>query len=254
MSKPKKSRKQEIRERRARQERQRRLTLIAVIVGIALIVAAFLVVPSLLRSREEARQASLPVGDITEITAREFPNPDGRNMGDPNAPVVIEIWEDFQCPACVQYSSTVEPALIANEIASGTVYYTFRHYPFLDDRVPTSESDQAANASMCAAEQNRFWDYHDILFANWNGENGGAFRDARLIAFADSIGLDMEEFEACFEENRYQNQIEADLRAGNAVGVTGTPSVYVNGTQVTPGFVPTYEQVQEAIREAQPGG
>jgi protein-disulfide isomerase len=177
---------------------------------------------------------------------------DGPALGDPNAPVRIDVYEDFQCPACRSYSEQIENQVVENYVATGQVYYVFRHFPFLDDGALSKESDQAANASMCAAEQDRFWDYHDILFANWNGENQGAFSDSRLIAFAESLSLDMEAFNACFEENRYQGEIEADLAAGRRAGVQGTPSVFVQGQLITPGFVPSYEDISTAVEAALP--
>jgi protein-disulfide isomerase len=149
---------------------------------------------------------------------------DGLAMGDPNAPVVVEVFEDFQCPACRAFTEGVEAQLIdSTYIASGQVYYIFRQYPFLDDRVVTSkESDQASNASMCAMEQGRFWDYHDMLYANQQGENEGAFNDKRLQTFAEALGLDMTAFNACFKENRYSEEISQDLNLGQGRNVTGT--------------------------------
>jgi protein-disulfide isomerase len=77
--------------------------------------------------------------------------------------------------------------------------FNFQQFPFLDSQSIAKESHQAANASMCAFELGRFWDYHDMLFANQGEvENGGSFNDKRLQAFAESIGLDMNTFDDCF--------------------------------------------------------
>jgi protein-disulfide isomerase len=236
---------QAIREKRRRDRQRQRLITILVVVGVALVIAALLIAPSI-------RNSLVPVGEIIEVTPETRPMADGTAMGDPDAPVLIEVYEDFQCPACRIYSNEVEPLVTENHVANGEVYYVFRQYPFLDDRASNKESDQAANASMCAAEQGRFWDYHDILFANWSGENQGSFSDKRLLAFAETLGLDTEAFTACFEENRYQDQIQADLAAGNAAGVQGTPSVLVNGEIVRPGYVPTYEDIKRMIEISLP--
>ena len=235
-----KSKRQAIREQRQRQQRQQRLILILVVSGIAIALAAILIGPSL-------RTSIAPVGEIVTVEPHERPLVDGRMLGDPNAPVVIEVWEDFQCPACRDFSKNIEPLLVQNFVANGQVRYIFRQYPFIDDKAPTSESDQAANGSMCAMEQGRFWDYHDILFANWNSENAGAFNDKRLVAFAETIGLDMNQFNTCFSENRYKDEINQDIVLGNNAGVTGTPSVFVNGKILTPGFVPGYDAISSAI-------
>lgn len=235
-----KGKRQTIRDKR-RQDRQRqRLITILVVVGVALVIAALLIAPSL-------RNSLTPVGEIVEITPNPRPMADGTAMGDPNAPVLIEVYEDFQCSACRIYSNEVEPLIAENHVANGEVYYVFRQYPFLDDRSPGKESDQAANASLCAAEQNRFWDYHDILFANWNSENQGSFSDKRLIAFAETLDLNTGTFTTCFEENRYKDQIHADLTAGQDANIQGTPSVLVNGELVKPGYVPTYDDLRRMI-------
>jgi len=238
-SKPAATKRQALRDRRRQQHQRQRLIIILMIVGAALVVAAIMIVPSL-----------LPAGDIVQITPISRPMVDGRALGDPNAPVTIEVFEDFQCPSCQAYSEQVEPQVVDTYVASGQVYYVFRHFPFIDDGKPRQESDQAANASMCAAEQERFWEDHDIVFANQNGENLGAFIDRRLTAFAREIGLDMEAFNACFDENRFRDEIEADLASGRSLNVTGTPAVFLNGQILTPGFVPSFDQISEAVEAA----
>ncbi len=89
-----------------------------------------------------------------------------------------------------------------------------------------------------------------MLFANWNGENQGAFSDKRLVAFAETLGLDMNDFNECFQGNKYQDEINQDLAKGRQAGVNSTPSILVNGNQVTsatPGFVPSFQEIQQAV-------
>jgi protein-disulfide isomerase len=86
-----------------------------------------------------------------------------------------------------------------------------------------------------------------MLFANWNGENQGAFNDKRLVAFAEALGLEMEGFNQCFDANLNNDEIDADLLSGRDSGVTGTPSVLVNGRMITPGFVPSFVEISEAV-------
>jgi protein-disulfide isomerase len=241
------SKRQAIREQREKKQRQQRVTTILVLTGVAIIIAAFLIIPSIQR-------ALTPVGEITNVEPVERPMVDGTAMGDPNAPVLVQVFEDFQCPSCRIYSEDVEPAVVETYVQTGIVRYEFHQYPFLDDRSATKESDQAANASLCAAEQDRFWEYHDMLFANWNGENQGAYADKRLVAFAEAIDLDMNAFNACFESNAYKDQITQDLNDGVRLGVTGTPSVFVNGQIVRPGFIPTFEDIQQAVETARTDG
>jgi protein-disulfide isomerase len=169
-------------------------------------------------------------------------------MGDPNAKVKIDVWEDFQCPACKQYSEKIEPQVLQNYVETGKVFYTFHFFPFLDGG--RGESHQAAYAAMCAAEQGHFWDYHDMLFANWVGENAGSFTDARLIAIASAINLDMNSFTPCFQTGKYAAQVEQDYQAGGKQGVQGTPSVFVDGTLLTPGYIPSYDDIAKAVDAA----
>ncbi len=237
------SKRQLIREERAkRQQRSRLYTILAVIAG-ALVVAGLLILPSI-------RENMTPVGEIKTVDPVERPQADGTALGDIDAPVLVEVWEDFQCPACQAYSDQIEPLVVENYVKTGKARYVFRHYPFLDDLAASKESDQSANASMCAAEQGHFWEYHDIVFANWQSENAGSFSDKRLVAFAESIGLEMASFNACFEANKYKEQIEQDRADGEQVGVSGTPSVFVNKQIIRPGYVPSYQDISQAIDAA----
>jgi len=238
------SKRQILREKRQREEQRKRIISIGLIVIGALIVAGLIIYPLLPKPPEE----------FTTITPGTYPQTDMNTMGDPNAPVKLEVWEDFQCPACKNFSESVEALLIPNYIATGKVYYVFHQYPFIDDRSPTKESDQAANASMCAGEQGRFWDFKHIIFVNWNGENQGAYTDRRLLAFAESLELDMKKFETCFNSNAYKAQIDQDFADGVALGVDSTPSIFVNRVKVlsaqNPNYVPSYEDIAAAIEAA----
>jgi protein-disulfide isomerase len=241
MSNPKRkelSRKEEMRQKRRRAQLRQRMILFLIIGGVALILLALIIGPSI-------RDAVAPVGEITQITPVPRPMAEGRNMGDPNAPILMEVYSDFQCSACNIFAQQVEPAVVEQYVETSQVYIVYRHYPILDRG--TNESRQSANASMCAAEQDRFWDYHDMLFANVRGVNAGSFTDRRLNAFAEALGMDTAAFSACLRENRYQNVITEDVTMAQQLGLTGTPSVFVNGTQIAPGFVPTFEALEEAF-------
>lgn len=240
------SKRDQIRARRRRQQIQKRVLTIGMMAIGALLIAAALIVPSL-----------TPVEDIVAIETHAFTVPaDMNTVGYPDAPVQVDVWEDFQCPGCQYYSQNIEPLIIQNYVETGKVFYTFHHYAFVDSQSATKESQQAANASMCAGEQGRFWDYHDLLFANWNGENQGAFNDKRLIAFADTLGLDMGDFKSCFNKNLYKDQIDQDFQAGVDWGVSSTPSIFVNGQKVVNSqserSIASYEDIAAAIDTALP--
>lgn len=237
-----KSKRQQLKEQRARKARQQRLLVVG---GIAVVVALFvglLVIPTILRN-------NAPVGEFTRITPRSFQNVNGVSIGDPNAPVKVEVFEDFKCSACQGYHESIEPLVISNLVETGKVFYTFRNFPFLDDGLAVKDSDNAANAAMCAADQNRFWDYKQILFSNLNFVSG-EFSINRLQAFADSLGLDTEQFNQCLDDNTFKPEIDSDLALGNQMGVNGTPSLFVNGVIVKPGFVPSLEEITAAVEAA----
>ena len=101
---------------------------------------------------------------------------DGFAMGDPNAPVVIEVWEDFQCPYCQRFTYEVEPGIVETYVNNGDVRLVFRHLAFLGD-----ESHWAAVAASLAADQNMFWPFKDYLFANFQGNESGGFHIDRLL-------------------------------------------------------------------------
>lgn len=239
MSREKVSKREERRARMARQQQRQRLTVIGLIVlGAALVV--FAVVWPQIR----------PAGEIIAVTPAALPNADGLSVGDANALITIDVFEDFQCSACKRFTDNTEPLIIQDLVASGKARYVFHNYSFLDGDGAGNggESDQAANASMCANEQDKFWDMHSILYANWNSENQGAFSDRRLQAMAESIGLDMDAFNSCFAANKYEAEIQADFDLGQEMGVSGTPTVFVNGMRIGQGnTVPSYEQIAEAV-------
>jgi protein-disulfide isomerase len=234
-----KSKRQQIREQRARKARQQRILIVGGIVAVVVIVVGLVVVPAIARNNS-------PVGDFTKITPQSLEKTDGLTVGDPNAPVKIEVFEDFKCSACQGYNKNIEPQVISDLVETGKVYYIFRNFPFLDDGSAVKDSDNAANAAMCASEQNRFWDYHHLLFANLNFVQG-EFSNKRLVAFADSLGLDTGKFSQCLENRTYKDKIDADLALGKELGVNGTPSLFVNGTILKPGYVPSFEDISAAV-------
>jgi protein-disulfide isomerase len=231
--------------RRARMRRSQtrtRLLTLSGVIGVALCLAAVLIYPNI-----------RPAPEVIPITPQTYPMVEANSMGEPNAPVSLDVWEDFQCPACKTWSDRTKPLLIASYIETGKVHFTFHFFPFIDDGRGT-ESDHAANAAMCAADQGRFWDYHDILFVNWNGENQGAFSDRRLNAFADSLGLDTGAFGACFAEKPYDDMIQQDMKDGQALGVSSTPTIIIDGKIVQnpdgANLVPQYDHIAAAIEAA----
>lgn len=105
--------------------------------------------------------------------------------------------------------------------------FVYRHFPFLGE-----ESVWAAEASECAAEQGRFWEYHDRLYAEWRGEGSGAYTKDNLKLYASQLGLDTQVFNACIDSDRYRERVLAERDAGRSQGVTSTPTLFVNDRMV----------------------
>jgi protein-disulfide isomerase len=159
---------------------------------------------------------------------------DGRTLGSPDAPVTLEVWSDYQCPACEQFATIVEPVLIRTYVASGTLRIVDRDaaYQGRKSSAAYDESVEAAAGARCAAEQNRFWPFHDWLFANQVGENEGAYRDERLRAIATATGLDVVAWDACRATGEQQAAVRAETKQASDQGVNATPTVYLNGQAI----------------------
>lgn len=240
---PEKISKRQERRAKMQREQQRQRMIILGLIGLGAVLLVLAIALPQLRS----------VDDIITVTPAALPQADGLSVGDPNAPVTIDVFEDFQCPACQFFTESIEPLVIENLVATGKARYVFHNYSFLDGNGAGSngESDKAANASMCANEQGKFWEMHSIMYANWNGENQGAFSDRRLQAMAESLGLDMDAFNTCFDTNKYEAEIQADFDLGEEMGVTGTPTVFVNGARVgAPGKIASYQEIEQAVNAA----
>lgn len=223
------SKREELKKRREKAARQQQLIVIGIITIAALLVVGLMVYPNLQR----AQMSGTPAGTITPIATEVYPQVDGKALGPKEASVVITVFSDFQCPFCRQFSQTTEKQVIDTYIANGQgVRLEYKHFIVVDGNVGGSESRRAAEASECASEQGQFWNFHEITYANWNGEGEGAFRDSRLKAFAESIGLEMNSFNSCFDSGKYADAVANDAAYGRVLGVNSTPTVLINGQRI----------------------
>jgi len=159
------------------------------------------------------------------------------SMGPENAEVVIVEWSDFQCPFCSRFALETEPQIISNYVNTGKVRFVYKHFP-LDSIHPMATP--AALASECAAEQGKFWEYHDIVY-----ENNAALSTDNLKKWAVDLNLDATKFNSCLDSQKYLDKVKADLQEGLAAGVRGTPGFLING-QLISGAQP-YSVFQQAI-------
>jgi protein-disulfide isomerase len=143
--------------------------------------------------------------------------PTGPSKGPEDAPVTIVAFNDFECPYCAKAATTVDGVLQRN---AGKVRLVFRHFP-LDFH---AQAAKAAEAAMCAADQGKFWQLHDSLFAHQK-----ALEVPKLKEYAARLGLDAGRFDACLDSGEKAALVRADMKAGTAASVTGTPAIFVNG-------------------------
>jgi protein-disulfide isomerase len=223
MSVEKKSKRQERREKIKQQEQRNRLFTIGLItIGAALLVFAF-VWPSI-----------RPIADVVSIDPGTHPNPDDNSMGDPNAPIVIEEFSDFQCPFCERFHEETEPLLRQYYIDTGRVRFVYRSMGnWVSGNIGggRTESQDSALAAYCAGEQNKFWEMHALLFANVLGEDVGSFTDQRNKAIAAEVeGLDVDQFNSCYDSGKYEDRVQQDMADGQAAGISGTPGFIITYT------------------------
>jgi protein-disulfide isomerase len=222
------SKREEMRKRRQLQTRRRVLTAAGVVTVIAVAVAGWLIYQNYLNTRP------VPAGSFTTVPTQTWPQADSKALGTKGAKVLVQEFADFRCPVCLQFFHGVEPQLLKDYITPGKIRYEFHHFIVIDQKTGGSESQHAAEASECANEQGRFWDYHNMLYTNQPPETtSGGFADNRLKAFAAAIGLDSAKFNACFDSHRFASVVAADVSLGQQMGVSGTPTVFVNGAMVS---------------------
>lgn len=194
-----------------------------------------------------AAPQGIQVADVKSLYTEKDPI-----LGNPNAPVTIVEFADFQCPYCGKLFKETSPKIIENYVKTGKVKFVYKHFAFLGE-----ESTWAAEASECAGDQGKFWDYHDFLFSHiWDnyyalgkpGENAGVFSKVNLKKYAKTVGLEMTAFDSCLDSGKYTDKVTKDTETGRANGITGTPSLFVN-TKLLVGAQP-YEQFSALIEAA----
>ncbi len=169
----------------------------------------------------------------------------GRLAGAADAPVKIIEFADFQCPFCKLWSDTVEPPLLEEYLNSGLASLEYVSFAFLGD-----DSRRAAAAAECAADQNRFWDYHDILFLRQGAENTGVFSNGNLKKFGAELrqhfsDFDTAKFDACVDSGEKLPSVDAETKQASDAGVQSTPSFLVNGRSLS--GVQSFETFRQVI-------
>lgn len=173
-------------------------------------------------------------------------------LGNDDAKVTIVEFGDYQCTWCYRWHKGTKDTLVADYVNTGKVKFLFKDYPIndLSDRA----SSLAAEASYCAADQGKYWEYHDTVYSNWGGENTGWVTRASLEQFAEDAGVsDMDAFSGCLDSGKYTSTVRGNYNLARSVGLDSTPSfiVLVDGEtpQLMRGAHP-YSTFERVINEA----
>jgi len=219
-------------ERRAQAKRQKQMQSIGLIIIGVLVIVGGAVLLTFLQPK------------ITEAPERSYTTENGASVGNPNAPVTVEVFSSFTCIHCSNFAKETEHEVLSTYAETGQIYYTYRAFSSAID-----DAGVAAQAAFCAGDQGKFWEMHDTIFANF----AYSYPRKLLTQMANSIGVeDMDTFEACIDSGKYVDQIEADVALGQAAGITGTPSFTINGVMAMEGnqSLTTFQQQIEAALAA----
>jgi protein-disulfide isomerase len=162
------------------------------------------------------------------MTPEQLQRVPGISKGQPNAPVVIMEFADFQCPACGGFARFSEP-LIQDYINDGPVRFVWYDFPLVQIH---RNAMLASRAGRCANEQNQFWPFHDYVFGQQGEWSESTDAVDLFVRYAQQAGLDRAAFATCLRSEKYQKEVSESYELGNTLGVTGTPTLFINGKKV----------------------
>ena len=166
-------------------------------------------------------------------------------LGDPSATITILEWGDYQCTFCYRFHESSLKTIIIDYIDTGKVKLVFKDFP-----LNGPDSILAAEASYCAEDQEKYWEYHDELYTNWGGEQTGWITRDSLNQFASTIELDLKQFNTCLDEHLHKQRVMKLYQFGREVGIDATPSflifnnenvIKITGNQPIDVFIRTIE-------------
>lgn len=168
-------------------------------------------------------------------------------MGNSNAPITVLEWGDYQCTFCYRFHENTLNIINEDFIKTGKVKLVFKDFP-----LNGPDSLLAAEASYCAEDQEKYWQYHDELYKNWGGERTGWITRESLDRFAVTVDLDLLEFNTCLNEHKYQNRVITLYEFGKEIGIDATPSflvfndqkiIKIRGNQPLEVFLKTFDEL-----------
>lgn len=177
--------------------------------------------PGLRSDPQPANQPAFAATSETQYTRYDIPTEGSYAFGPADAPITIVEFSDFQCPFCKRWHDEVYGPLL--DAYPDQIRFVYRHLP-LTSIHPDAQS--AAAASMCAGEQDKFWEFHEKLFSS------ATLGSTTYLQYAQELNLDPSTFENCLTANKYQAQIQADSDFAIDLGINSTPTFFINGLAV----------------------
>src|SRR5699024_3043435 len=181
------------------------------------------------------------IADMVE--QREADDPLAR--GSVDAPVVMVAFEDFRCPFCAKFSTETAPKLIDRYVDKGVLRIEWRDYPIFGE-----ESKRAARAGRAAAKQDKFWEFHDVVFSHAPDRGHPDLPMDKLVSYAKEAGIDIDQFKSDMDDQSVEEAVEADASLATQLGIQSTPAFIINGqaiigAQPLDTFVEAIEQAKE---------
>lgn len=212
---------QEIRDRRRKRKKQKRLNAILIITGAVFVLVSILMLAWI---RQELDQSD----DFIQPVINPRPMQDRNAMGDPDALVLIEVFSDFTCVHCRTFALITGEEISLKYVATGQVYFVFNSVGSI---LGHPNAAYAAEAAYCAGDQDFFWEFHDLLYANQSilFSNINRKIDKIMISFAELLGLDLDRFDSCLVHKQFQDDVHQDQVEAHQAGIIETPSILING-------------------------
>ena len=157
-----------------------------------------------------------------KITMDTFLSNGSPILGDPNAPITLVEFGDYQCHYCNVFFQSIEKDIVKNYVDTGKVKIIFKDYNIIGE-----DSVIASQGAHCANDQGLFWEYHDILYSNWTGENNGWASSENLAIFAQQIDLNMNKWSECMKKGSHSQIILKSNDDARTLELTGTPAFFI---------------------------
>ncbi|MBT5200533.1 MAG: DsbA family protein [Thaumarchaeota archaeon] len=190
---------------------------------------------------------SEPQTDSKILTASNLIDNGSPILGNSNAEITILEWGDYQCTFCYKFHQNTLDVINEEFIKTGKVKLVFKDFP-----LNGPDSFLAAEASYCAEDQGKYWQYHDELYKNWGGERTGWITRESLDKFASTVNLDLIEFNTCLDDKKYQDKVNIIHEFGKELGIDATPSflvfndqkiIKIRGNQPLEVFLKTFDEL-----------